>query len=118
MNGISPLRAALKSVCPRCGEGRMFQGLLTVAPACANCGLDLAAYDIGDGPAYFVIVLGGMLVCFLAVMLEFAARPPLWVHMVLWPPVILLLSILLLRGFKGWLLAMHYTLKSRGVKDD
>lgn len=96
----------------------MFETFLKVAPACSTCQLDLASYDLGDGPAFFVIVLGGMLVCFLAVMLELMAHPPLWVHMVVWPPVVLAMSVLLLRGFKAWMLAMHYRLKSRGVKDD
>ena len=28
--------------CPRCGKGKLYQGFLTLRPACENCGLDYA----------------------------------------------------------------------------
>ena len=35
MDSPNPLLAGLRGRCPNCGEGRLFQGFLTVAPACA-----------------------------------------------------------------------------------
>lgn len=104
----SPWRAGLLCRCPRCGEGPLFAGLLTVAPLCDGCGLDLAAQDSGDGPAVFVILVLGALVVGLALAVELIFAPPLWLHMVLWPPVILIGAVALLRPFKATLIAFQY----------
>ncbi len=86
----------------------MLQGLLTVAPRCAECGLDLRAEDVGDGPAALVILILGAVVVFAAVLVEVKATPPLWVHIVLWPPIALAGTIFLQRRLKAWLIAMQY----------
>jgi uncharacterized protein (DUF983 family) len=105
---VSLLTAALLCRCPRCGEGRLFDGLLTVASRCSACGLDLAAQDAGDGPAVFVILILGAIVVGLAFWVEVKFAPPLWVHVVLWLPVTLGGAILMLRPLKAWLIAMQY----------
>ena len=48
---VEPIRAGLAGRCPRCGEGRLFSGFLTVAESCGVCGLDYSFADAGDGPA-------------------------------------------------------------------
>ena len=50
---LPPARTGLSASCPRCGEGKLFAGLLTPARRCANCGLDYDFIDSGDGPAVF-----------------------------------------------------------------
>ena len=105
---LSPLAAALACRCPRCGKGKVLQGLLTVVPRCAVCGLDLHAEDVGDGPAAFVILILGAIIVLAAALVELKAAPPLWVHIVLWPPLALLGTILLQRRLKAWLIAMQY----------
>jgi uncharacterized protein (DUF983 family) len=86
----------------------VLQGLLTVAPRCPACGLDLRAEDVGDGPAAFVILILGALIVFAAALLELKAAPPFWLHLVLWPPIALGGAILLQRRLKAWLIAMQY----------
>src|SRR5438094_10507349 len=103
---VSVAWAALACRCPRCGEGRLFSGLLTVRPACLACGLDLSAQDAGDGPAVFVIFLLGLIVVGLAAIVEIKFAPPIWLHMLLWTPLILVGAILLLRPFKAGLIAL------------
>jgi uncharacterized protein (DUF983 family) len=105
---VSTLLVALTCRCPRCGKGKLYDGLLTVTPRCAACGLDLAAQDAGDGPAVFVILILGALVVGLAILVEIKFAPPLWVHLVLWTPVIIGGAIVLLRLLKAWLIAMQY----------
>jgi len=105
---LSPLAAALTCRCPRCGKGKVLQGLLTVAPRCAVCGLDLHAEDVGDGPAAFVILILGALIVFGAAMVELKLAPPFWVHLLLWPPIALGGTLLLQRSLKAWLIAMQY----------
>jgi len=105
---ISPFRAGLLCRCPRCGEGRVFRGFLTVAERCAVCGLALSRHDVGDGPAVFVILILGFLVVGLAILVEAKAAPPLWVHAVVWPPFILIMAIAMLRPLKAILLALQF----------
>lgn len=105
---VSPLAAGLGCKCPRCGRGRLFGGLLTVAARCEACGLELAKHDSGDGPAVFVILILGFIVVGLALWIELAYEPPFWVHAVLWVPFITFGALLLLRPFKATLIAMQY----------
>ena len=104
----SPFSTGLRCRCPACGKGRLYNGLLTVAPKCESCGLDLSAHDSGDGAAVFVIFILGVVVVAGAFVVEMAFQPPLWVHAVIWIPVIFGLAILLLRPAKAILVALHY----------
>lgn len=103
-----PFSTGLRGRCPRCGEGRIFQGFLTVAPHCPACGLDLAFADSADGPAVFIILFVGFAVAGAALIVEVAYSPPIWVHIVLWGPLVLLLCLGLLRPLKGILIAQQY----------
>jgi uncharacterized protein (DUF983 family) len=105
---VSLLTAALGCRCPRCGRGRVFDGVLRVRPVCEVCGLDISAQDVGDGPAVFVILLLGAIVVALALIVERAFAPPIWVHVVLWLPVTLGGAILMLRPLKAGLIALQY----------
>jgi uncharacterized protein (DUF983 family) len=105
---VSPLAAALGCRCPRCGEGKVFDGVLHVARVCAVCGLDLSAQDAGDGPAVFVILLLGAVIVGLAFLVEHLFAPPFWVHVVLWVPATFGGAILLLRPLKAGLIALQY----------
>jgi len=105
---ISPLRAALGCRCPRCAKGRLFTGVLRVCQACEVCGLDLSAQDAGDGPAVFAILFLGMLVVGLAAWVEIKFSPPVWVHLLLWVPLILIGAVVMLRPLKAGLIALQY----------
>jgi uncharacterized protein (DUF983 family) len=105
---VSPLRAALACRCPRCGKGRLFAGLLSVRETCETCGLDLSAQDAGDGPAVFVILFLGLIVVGLAAWVELHFSPPMWVHLVLWTPLIMGGAIAMLRPLKAGLIALQY----------
>ncbi len=105
---VSLLTAALGCRCPRCGRGKVFDGLLTIVPRCAACGLDISAQDVGDGPAVFVILVLGAIVVLLAALVEINFAPPIWVHVMLWFPFTLAGAILLLRPLKAGLIALQY----------
>ena len=105
---VSLVRAALGCRCPRCGEGRLFAGLLSVRGTCETCGLDLSTQDAGDGPAVFVILFLGFIVVGLAALIEIQFSPPLWVHLLLWTPLILGGAIMMLRPLKAGLIALQY----------
>ncbi len=106
--GVNPLLAGITCRCPNCGEGPLFKGFLTVNPRCEACGFDLKKADSGDGPAVFVILIGGFVVCFAALFTEVAFHPPVWVHLVLWLPLAVIVCLGLLRPFKSVLIALQF----------
>ncbi|MGZ2412524.1 uncharacterized protein (DUF983 family) [Sphingomonas sp. F9_3S_D5_B_2] len=106
------LQVALTGACPRCGARTLFAGWVRFAAACRNCGLDLSAFNVGDGPAAFLILIVGALVVVGALVLDAAAEPPLWVHLV-WVPVAAALTIGGLRLAKALLLAQEYHHRAR-----
>lgn len=101
-------RAALFGLCPQCGERTLFAGLARFAARCRACGLDLARFDVGDGPAAFLILIIGGFVAMLAIWLELAVSPPFLVHALLWIPLVTLLTVGGLRVAKAALLASAY----------
>lgn len=105
---VSPFIAGLKCRCPRCGEGKLFSGFLELAPRCEKCRLNYGFADAGDGPAVFVILIAGFLVVGLAVVVEFIWRPPYWLHAILWVPLVLAVTLGLLRPLKGLLVALQF----------
>jgi uncharacterized protein (DUF983 family) len=109
---VEPIAAGIKGRCPRCGEGRLFSGFLTVAPRCGNCGLDNSFADAGDGPAIFVILIIGFIVVGLALWMEVSVNPPLWLHFMLWIPLTIVLSLAGLRIAKGVLITLQYRNKA------
>lgn len=108
MSEPNPFLAGLRARCPRCGEGRLFSGFLTIAGQCEACGLDYSTEDAGDGPAVFIIFLVGFIIVPLALAVELAAAPPVWVHLALWLPLATALCVVFLRPFKAVLFALQY----------
>jgi uncharacterized protein (DUF983 family) len=104
----SPILTGLKGCCPSCGKGRLFAGYLTLRPRCETCGLDFAFADSGDGPAFFVMSIVGIVVVALALWVEFAYEPPIWLHMVMWSALAITLSLGLVRPAKGLMVALQY----------
>jgi uncharacterized protein (DUF983 family) len=107
------LDAAARGLCPRCGASGLFEGVLRCAPRCRVCGLDYASFNVGDGAAAFLILIVGAVVSLLAIMAELKWSPPWWVHLVLWAPLALLLTVGLMRLAKGLLFALEYKNEAR-----
>lgn len=111
----NPLLAGLRGRCPRCGTGKLFDGLLDITDQCRECGLQFFGADAGDGPAVAGIFILGFGVVGLAWMFELLVQPPLWVHAVVWTPVILASTVGLLRPLKGLTVGLQY--KYRAVDE-
>ena len=110
--GVPPLGptlwAGIAGRCPSCRHGRLYAGYLTLAPKCDVCSLDYGFADSGDGPAVFVILVTGFVVTGLALFTEMRYAPPYWLHAALWGPLAILLPLVLLRSFKGALIALQF----------
>jgi uncharacterized protein (DUF983 family) len=108
----SSLRAALAGNCPRCGARSLFAGWVRFADRCRACGLEFFGFNVGDGPAAFLIFIVGTIVVVGALVVDGAYSPPWWVHLV-WIPVAAALTIGGLRVSKGWLLVQEYKHRAR-----
>ncbi|MBW3559191.1 MAG: DUF983 domain-containing protein [Proteobacteria bacterium] len=112
--GASIWKAGLAGRCPRCGEGRLFAGFLKLEDRCDSCGLQLGQLNAADGPAFFAMSAVGIFVGFAALFVEMAYSPPIWVHLLIWFPLIAILSVGLLRPIKGVMVAL--TFRHRGFE--
>jgi uncharacterized protein (DUF983 family) len=107
----STLWAGIAGRCPSCHRGKLFSGYLTLAAKCDVCELDYGFADAGDGPAVFVILVTG-----LALFTEVVYAPPYWLHAALWGPLAIVLPLILLRSFKGVLIALQFRHKAEEGK--
>lgn len=105
---LKPLTVALKHCCPRCGEGRLYSGILKVADSCSVCGLQTGEHDAGDGPVYCAMTLLCFGVTIFACYLEIVHSPAVWVHIVTTLVLTLSLTPLSLRFFTSYIIATQH----------
>ena len=105
--------AGLRGRCPVCGNASIFDGFLHVRERCPRCGLDLRFADSGDGPAVFVILIAGFFIADAALLVEIYS-PPVLIHIILWPPLVLMVCLGLLRPLKGILVALQFHHRAEG----
>ncbi|MFO1037129.1 MAG: DUF983 domain-containing protein [Geminicoccaceae bacterium] len=108
MSEPSPWSTGPAGRCPRCGQGRLFDGFLHVASRCTSCGLDLSDQDSGDGPAAFVVLIVGFIVVGAALIVEVKYEWPVWLHLLVWLPLTVILCLAFLRPLKGLMIALQY----------
>lgn len=116
MTPTAPLAVGVRGLCPRCGARGLFAGPVGFAPTCRACGLDYAGFDVGDGAVPFLVFLVGAVVVIGAVWLQLTQHPAFWVHILIWPPLVVALTIALLRVAKGMLVAFEYRNRVREGK--
>ena len=109
---MSRLAAAIEGACPRCGERTLFAGPVAFAPKCRACGLDFASFNVGDGPAAFLILIVGAILVAAAITVELVFEAPWWVHLA-WIPIGAALTIGGLRLAKALLIAREYETGAR-----
>ncbi len=105
--------------CPQCGEGKLFRAFLKPTASCEHCG---EAYDglhrVDDFATYVVIFIVGHLVVPLFLFTDRDVLWPMWIHMILWPGLVLLLSVLLIQPVKGALIAQQWAMRLHGFDPD
>lgn len=100
--------------CPHCGEGHLFKGFLSVAPACDSCGEAFHHHRADDLPAYIVIAIVGHIVVGGMLAAETHGEWPLWLHIGLWPTLTIVLSLAMIRPIKGGIVALQWALRMHG----
>lgn len=113
------LITALRAKCPACGQGPLFEGFLEIGPACTNCKADYSGLDSADGPAVFISLIAGAIVVGAALIVEVKYQPAYWLHAALWLPLVLGLTLGLLRPFKAVMIALQFRhIAGNGQIDD
>jgi uncharacterized protein (DUF983 family) len=113
---IDPIRAGLLCRCPNCGKGRLYRGFLKVVDQCAVCGFDYSRMNTGDGAAIFIMQIAGGIVVFSALYIQIAYSPPIWAMLVVALPLVVALSLGLMRPGKGLMIAIQMRNKMDGAR--
>ncbi len=108
------LRRGFLGRCPACGKGAVFSRYISVNDSCPDCREELLHQRADDAPPYLTIMVVGHVVVPLALALEQARQPEIWVHWILWLPLTLVLSLVLLPRFKGMMVALQWALRMHG----
>jgi uncharacterized protein (DUF983 family) len=97
--------------CPRCHQGKLYKGLLTIAESCSACGQSFAGHEQGDGPAVLSIFIVGAITTIGAAIVEIKYSPPFLWQAAFWIPFVVIGSIFSLRVFKAALIATQYRVR-------
>ena len=112
----SSLAVGLRCRCPRCGEGHLFAGFLTLAKTCDRCGLDFSFADPADGPAFFVMSGVSFLVVAVWAWTAVVFSPPIWLQFATVFPALIGGCLACLRPVKAWLVAEQYIHKAEEAR--
>ena len=105
---VAAVRRGLAGCCPNCGAAKLFISFLQPVHACPACGQEWSIRTADDFPPYLVILLVGHVVAPGMIAMESGWHPPLWVHLSVWLPLVLLLSLLLIQPMKGVVIAFQW----------
>jgi uncharacterized protein (DUF983 family) len=112
------IKRGLAGRCPHCGEGRLFRAFVKTVDKCEVCGEDISHHRADDLPAYLVIVVVGHIVISGFMAVEMTTYWPMWLHLSVWAPLTLILSLLLLQPIKGAVVGLQWALYMHGFGDE
>jgi uncharacterized protein (DUF983 family) len=95
------LGRGLMGRCPVCGQGREFDGFLSVVPQCEHCAAPLGLARADDAPPYFTILVVGHIVIPAMLIMQKMADPPTWLLSAIFLPLTVILAVGLIRPVKG-----------------
>ena len=107
------LRGAAQK-CPACGQGMLYRKYLKVADSCAGCGEELHHHRADDAPPYFTILIVGHFIVAGVMMVEDYFHPNYWLHIAMWFPLTIGLSLWFLPRVKGALIGLQWALRMHG----
>ena len=112
---LSAIKRGLRGRCPSCGEGKLFRSFLRPVATCDVCDEAFEGlHRADDFPAYIVIFIVGHLTIPLFLWTDSDVLWPIWIHMVLWPSIVLVASLLLIQPVKGALIALQWAKRMHG----
>lgn len=115
---IRSIFTGFRGKCPACGRGNLFASYLKVVDKCEVCGEELYHHRADDAPPYFTIFVVGHVIVGGVLLSEKLFAPEVWVHLSIWIPLTIILSLWLLPIFKGGLICLQWALKMHGFGPD
>ncbi len=104
--------------CPSCGNGSLFSGFLKTVHSCDTCKEEIHHHRADDAPPYFTITLVGHIIIPALLAVEVYYRPEIWIHMAIWLPLTVILSLGFLRPIKGALVGLQWAFYMHGFDPD
>lgn len=111
---LEAMRRGFLGRCPHCGEGKLFRAYLKTVDSCSACGEEINHHRADDLPAYLVIVIVGHVVVGAFMGVEATTQWPLWLHMAIWAPLTLAMSLALIGPVKGSVVGLQWALRMHG----
>lgn len=108
------MKKGMRLKCPSCGQGKLFRSYLKVNDACPHCGEELHHHRADDAPPYFTMFIVGHIIVAGILHVEQTYAPPTWVHGMIWVPLLIAMSLLLLPPIKGALVALQWAIRMHG----
>lgn len=117
-NLFTPIKNGFLGKCPKCAATKLFCKFLTTNKKCKNCQLVFSHHRADDFPPYIVLFIVGHIVVAGALHTEVHFEISLFMHFLLWIPLAVLLSIVLLQPIKGAVIGWQYALKMHGFSHE
>ena len=112
-----PQHAIIRGIlgrCPKCGRGKLFRHYLKVVEQCSACGERYGHYRADDAPPWLTILLVGHITIRIILLIEEGFEPPPWFEFVVYLPIVISLTLLLLPRCKGVILAALWKTRGEG----
>ena len=100
--------------CPSCGEGKLFRAFLKPVDACEDCGEPMHHQRADDLPPYIVITIVGHIVVGGLLLSEKYADWSMTTHMLIWPPLCVVLTLLFMQPVKGAVVGLQWANRMHG----
>lgn len=110
-NIFAPMARGSIGKCPKCGKGKLFNGYLQLSEHCNNCNDVLGNLPTRDTPAQISMFLILAIIVPLILTIEAAYDPPFLFHLWFSVPLIIFISLVILRITKGAIAGILWFLK-------
>lgn len=113
-----PLKTALargvRSKCPSCGKGKLFEKQLYIVDECSECGEDLFHHRADDLPAYLnILVVGHVVIGTMMAVMSYLDMG-MWPLTFLTVAIALVMAFMLMRPLKGLVVGAQWAFRMHG----
>lgn len=108
------IKRGLRCKCPNCGDGKLFSSFVKVSDTCPSCDQELHHHRADDFPPYLVIFIVGHIIITGVMLVEARYELSSWAHLMIWVPLTIILSLILLQPLKGAVVGMQWATRMHG----
>ncbi len=109
------IRNGLLCRCPKCGQGKLYDGFLEQVEHCAVCGEPLARFNVGLLLPFVMIMIVAHVLIFVMLELEMTGLSSPLLYLVVMVPLSLIVPLATIRPLKGGLIGLLW---ARSLSDE